>query len=239
MLATIQEVVSFIGKTTTVTEAELGRINLIQPGVERAVKRYLGYDPEQVTRTLEYHPTIYIANTQATRDARFGPPILRLRHRPVRSITSIFLDHDANFGQSSGAFPTDSELDAGEDYALMIDEDNALSLKGSVMRNGGRNWPAVPGSVRVAYVSGYTADELNGDDANVDASDIKNGVLLEYQERFNLTAQQQAGSIMSETLGDYSYTLAGAATTSVVQERAMLSEDGKNSLRSLRKITVM
>jgi hypothetical protein len=84
-------------------------------------------------------------------------------------------------------------------------------------------WPINPGSVKITYYAGYKAAELRGQDTIIDASPIWEVVCNEMSRRF-LTAKQKmkqqfagfAGPLMSEKMGDYSYTSNGTLLQSMI-----------------------
>jgi hypothetical protein len=82
-----------------------------------------------------------------------------------------------------------------------------------------RGWPKYPGSIKISYYAGFTASELAGESTMIDASPIWEAMLNETARRVKRTLMNQkrtgmgfiGGTITSERLGDYSYTL-GATT---------------------------
>lgn len=100
-----------------------------------------------------------------------GSRELLLRHPPVRSITSVYEDSGAYYGEASGAFASTSLLTAGTDYCLARDNaaENEVSRSGVLLRIGGY-WPrsivrgegmlaasAAPGlgNIKVTYLTGW------------------------------------------------------------------------------------
>lgn len=104
-------------------------------------------------------------------DGRF----LRLSEYPVLSLTSVYLDHGAHYGQSDDPFPATTLLDGELDYALVKTTPMAgapsvpVAQVGLIERIGGP-WPGISrrtlgslsmtrekaaGNVKVTYVAGY------------------------------------------------------------------------------------
>ena len=73
--------------------------------------------------------------------------------------------------------------------------------------------------MKVTYVSGYTDDELQGNDSVVNARQIYTAILTEAMRRAKRTFLMWkngslgwlSGYVTSERLGDYSYSLGGTA----------------------------
>src|SRR5690606_27255692 len=138
--------------------------------VESTICNHVGYDICQGTRT-EYYPSASLQrpvsdgplqwDTLGNRAYGIDIPStvneLQLTSLPLRSITSIYEDPGAYGGQAPGAFPEGSLLTSGVDYYFVPDKDG-LCRSGIVRRHGA--WSQVPGSIKVTYVSGYTAAEL-------------------------------------------------------------------------------
>lgn len=226
MIVRPAEALTWIGKQDA-TGQELAMLNLFHRKAERAVKSYCHTELEQATFT-EYHPheehrvqkETYLDVDAASQFAAFstsvGPDILRLRNVPVRSITSVYEYPGACAGQISGGFPASSLLTAGSHYWLDTEQEG-ISKTGFLRKRVG-NWPSIAGSVKVTYVAGYTANELDGNAGvgNLDASDIKLAVYFTLAHYWNRIVSQaaglQGGIKTSESLGDYSYQLGGAIT---------------------------
>lgn len=105
-----------------------------------------------------------------------GTENLLLKSRPVFTSPTIqvFVDHVGHWGSSSGAFAASTELFYGQDFALVIDQDDGTSRSGILVRLGGA-WDnrAVRqrgllspylvkgrGNIKVIYTAGYTVDSL-------------------------------------------------------------------------------
>ena len=237
MIVTEGELRVLLGLTGTITNQERGWLSMAHREAESAVKKFIGYDPEQRTAT-EYFPRrlgneVSISNrwdvneshTVARIDRTSGiyNRTLQLQRLPVRNIVDIREDLNGRFGKGSSAFPASTSLTEGEDYWTEWDEDN-LSLSGLVVNNGA--WNVTPGSIRVEYTGGYSIDELAGtatsastsapfSNIGIDAGTISLAVKNECLRRFKTYAVQAknaisgwlSGPVTSEKLGDYSYTI--------------------------------
>lgn len=244
-IASFTEVLVALGLSdlSTLAATDAGLAQMVHGHAEGAVKQILGYSPIQATRT-EYYPTrdevagamLHESDeysyatvrplTHSTRAELSGHRVeqiegdkLCLRHIPVRSITALYEDTDGSAGQGSGKFPAATLLTLDADYWIDLDEDG-YSRSGFVFREG--VWPAIPRSIKVTYVGGYTPDEFAGF-GDIDASSIKHAVLLTAVAMFKALKLQQAnsqgvfanGPLKSEKLGDYSYTLSDATGTNL------------------------
>lgn len=126
-------------------------------GASALIKRYLGGQQlEQATYT-EYYQGL-------------GTNQLRLRQRPVISITSIYLDTDGYYGQGTTPYPAATLLTAGLDYALVPDQPDGTSSRSGIVERLNGTWPAgwkrtrgmlgaaiTPGlgNLKITYVAGY------------------------------------------------------------------------------------
>lgn len=227
-IVTDQQVLDWVGlETPSQTQSEsLSRLRLT---AEKAVRRYVGATLTQGTYT-HYLP-------KHERNATY---ILRTPEWPVRSITSIYLNHAGYFGQAPNAFPESTLLTAGVHYCLTIDR-GGMSMFGHIMRIGSQRidnktlWPMIPGSVKVTYVAGFTSAELSGD-ATVDdlnPAEIATAVLITVGARWNMLKNKQSalkpGDVQSESLEGWSQTLAVQPTDKDMA--AMLPDDAKDLLQ--------
>ena len=223
MIVKTAEAMTWIGKPNA-TPQELAMLNLFHRKAEQAVKSHCHTELETATFT-EFYPTedarrshenivdVDAASQFAIISALDGPDIVRLRNVPVRSITSVYEQPGACAGQVSGAFPASTLLTAGTHYWLDI-ERAGLSRTGFLRKRVGA-WPVEAGSIKITYVAGFTAAELDGevDAGEINASDIKLAVYLTLAHYWNKMLSQKAGLQggikTSESLGDYSYSLGG------------------------------
>jgi hypothetical protein len=196
----MDEVLSYMSKETETDSSVVARLELIQRLTERSIRRYVGTNIVQATYT-HFLPS----PGQCIGKPDLGE-VLRLPEYPVRSITTIHEDEYAYAGSAAGAFGSDDLLTSGSDYYLAVDQ-SGLSWFGHVVRISS-TWAAIPGSLKVVYTAGWTADELDGDvdDPRLDASDIKLAVLKTISETYSRAAQQNesgGGRIISEKIDDY------------------------------------
>lgn len=154
-ITTISAVKTHLGITTTDEDTALTQW-LTQ--VEAAIKAHVG-GPIESEAVTEY----YSGN---------GTNRLCLRNVPVQSITSVYLDDGAYFGTSSSPFAAATQLVAGTDYALEVNQPTGgaiASTTGVLYRLNGL-WPrlygrqggllnAIPtnglGNIKVTYVCGW------------------------------------------------------------------------------------
>lgn len=225
-LATLDQVKSHLGITVTTYDLQL---QYWIDAATSAVINYCGTSFEQATRTEYYSPDGYN---------------LILQNRPVISITSIYENAGAAWGQSDSPWTADYLLVAGTDYALKTDSRELVAAYGYTSRSGvvvrlGKAWarrypasrpsgvtqfnlsvPDLPaiGSVKVVYVSGYT---------KVPAA-IGQAICWEV-DAYRARAGKAGQMLTAESLGEYSYSLAQQApaknTGGLISEaaRAMLA----------------
>jgi len=173
-------------------------------GADAAIKQYFNQDLETTTRTE------FMVGT--------GTPKLVLRQRPVQSITSLYLDSSAYYGEASGAFPASTLLVAGRDYCLQRDANSTSekSMSGIVVKIGGvwtganekirglltQGIVAGVGNIKVTYISGYVT--------------IPADLVLACHQMVSILRQgaQQGGPLQQESLDYYSYQLAAATPDS-------------------------
>lgn len=163
-----------------------------------------------------------------------GKPDLILPYWPVTAVSSVYLDQAGYFGDGASAFAATSLLTAGMDYVLVRDDGSASTTarlrrlsgfgtgglwgddfggqwspgrvgtaSGGPLSWGGRErpcWPAGSGNVKVTFTAGYTSVPA---DLTMAVNDI---TILLYNNRTRGGQQMQ-----SESLGDYSYSLASQA----------------------------
>lgn len=183
---------------------ENSKVSLLCDAADSAIKRYLGRDIERQT----YPGTVMHGRGDSGYYSGNGSRYLVLRQRPVISVTSIHLDHAGNWGSSETAFPAESLLVAGRDYALV--PDGFGSYRGVVERLRGvwvrPRWYRVgemhldpqtaQGNIKIAYTAGY--DPVPPDLTQAAA------LLIAHWRRIG----DKGGTMQSESLGGYSYSMA-------------------------------
>jgi hypothetical protein len=120
-LTTLSDLKTFLNINDT---SEDSALNLVIPQVSAAMIEYLDKGAFGQTTYIE----IYSGNGQAD---------LVLNQRPVSSISSIYLDDAAYWGQAPGAFAPGTLLQEGVDYALIIDQPDGSSRCGMVRNLNG------------------------------------------------------------------------------------------------------
>ncbi len=200
-------------------------VPMLHPLVEKAVQERIGWKVERATHTRYYPPHDRGAVAERFPGAFGNVPahgsrlqVLRLHHKFVLlSGLQVWESPAAYFGQAED-FDSDVLLTVGDDYILDT-EDGAVS-EGGHLRRRATYWPRQPGSVKVTYAAGFTAEELDATGGTIDASDIRLACLLQFQKTYReVTSWKKssttgaAGPIESETVPGYSYKLNSAATT--------------------------
>lgn len=213
------EILVFIGKAASITEADEALLHLVHPLAESVLANYL---QSKITyqQIVEYLPLgqpqiesdhslddiDFRGSTANLVNGRAGTEFLQLKTTPV-ILTGLEVREDvgANAGQASGAFSGDSILGLGTDYFLDVDDpSNELSRSGILRRVG--VWPAEPRSVRVQYFGGFTSAQLAGEFGGA----LKLAALMTVSAAY-WAAKQNAttsgvGPKMSESIGKYSYS---------------------------------
>lgn len=220
MIVSKAEILTYLGMTSGTSDADSALVTLLHSKVEGTIKRYLGYDPEQTTfveivpggsiyRYVDMSLATYDVIGTSNRAAAWtvDHDRLQLRHVPVRSITSVYENASAYAGDAPGAFSASAALlTEGQDYYVDWDT-TGICRSGMLIRVGA--WPAVPRSVKVTYVAGYTAAEFDGTGGfEADASPIKLAVITQMGKEFSAAktsvTKGGAGVVQSLSLDDYS-----------------------------------
>lgn len=151
---TLSEVKDALGVTTTLRDAQY--TSLI-PAAESVVERWAKRKFSSALRTEYYSGT----NNRK----------LILRKYPVVSVTSVWLDTSAAYGDSPTAFPDTSLLVSGTDYTLMREGSVDSTCDSGVLLRLNALWPQVSrisvfgllnvepgpdyGNIKVTYTAGY------------------------------------------------------------------------------------
>ena len=219
-----------------------------------AVRRHLKYDPAQASRT-EYYPQGQIrpqgetsiweaSDNEAYLRARAGSAgdELQVQHIPVRSSPAVDLriDYDGRSGTKTGAFAAETAKVEGTDYWPNYDgqdaDGNKLCRDGLIRSHG--LWPAETGSIKIVYTAGYSAGELRGQVAAVDATPILSAVIDEAARRakkafvsgYTSRVGFVPGLVTSESLGDYSYSIDAALANKLFGSSYDLMGESKEAL---------
>jgi hypothetical protein len=207
---------------------------------EGAIVRFLGYDPVQDER-IQLYPNrdfspayaqhgiwdLNEAKTHAvlTSRSQLTTSDLQVQHIPIRSIANLWVNIDGK--ATSARFTSDhlkAQAAAGNsgDYwpnnDTIDDDGNDVCLDGVIKSHG--LWPLQPGTIRVQYTAGYLSDELHGQGTILNARPILDAMINEtirrakkaFLNRQQTTGGWTPGSIISERLGDYNYTVGGSSS---------------------------
>lgn len=216
---------------------------------EAVVRKHIKYDPVKKTRTEFYPqgtinqptgPLVWEANaTQAYAriSSEGSTDLLLLQHVPVRADVAIrvWVDYGARFGTVAGSFTAESEKVLGTDFWPAyggLDDDGLGVSRDGIIRSVGM-WPLEPGSVKVTYSAGYSAEEFRGEKDLVDATLIREAVIDEAVRRFKKIQLNRkssrvgwtAGPLVSERLGSYSYSADSSAIKSLYSSQNDLAPE--------------
>jgi len=256
-IVTDDEVAAEMGLTAP-TAAETAVIAASIAKAEAAVRRFLGYDPVQRTRT-EYYPRMDYSRRMSEelwevdgdqailrQSQEASTAELQLQHVPVRSITSLNIDYDGRAGTKTGAFAAETLKVEGTDYWPNydgVDDAGGKICRDGIIRSMGL-WPTSAGSVKVVYSAGYSYAEFHGTSHTMDAVPIWETVLAESARRarqvFLLQKQTGAGWVSgpfsSENLGDYSYSIDSGMAGLIAGAGRDLTTDSKERLADFRNM---
>ena len=163
----------------------------------------------------------------------------------MRLINEIKVDFSGGFGQITDTFGNSTILTSGDDFYQDYEDSSGLNLTGHVFSRTG--WPVGPGSIKVTYKSGYTADELRGRADTINASGIWQAALLTLMKSFKTMKaagrQGQAGFVSglvtSERLGDYAYSTSGDSASAMVGMMVSVPPEAGALLSSFRHFGLM
>lgn len=236
-IADISEVLLELGLSGTCTETEAALAQVSLTKAHGCVRRCLGYDPVQATRT-EYYPQMDLSQQGANEGvwevngsqayvrqvSEAATTELQVGHVPIRSITSLYIDYDGRSGTKAGAFGVASLKVEGVDFwpnYTLLDSSGNKVCKDGIIRSQGL-WGMTPGSIKLTYVAGYSDAELHGQDTVIDASPILEVVIDEAVNRFQKTYAKMkkragfTGPFSSESMGDYSYQIDTASLEKMI-----------------------
>jgi hypothetical protein len=220
-ICTTNDVFAYLGKTPT--DAERSLMDLLRPMAEDLVRDYVGYTitsgtythflPESNGDTGEIEH-LDVVNDRVVAEWSQETDRLILPERPLRTITSIYADAAATFGQGSGDFGAGTLLTAGSDYAIEYTT-SGVSWSGIIRKIAG-SWPSRAGTVKVTYTAGLSAAELAGVTAvrGPKASAVRQlrlAAIIAASIAFKQGQAANTGAITSERLADYSVTYGKSA----------------------------
>lgn len=166
-----------VAKGVSLSAPWLAFLDMIQPWVEKAVEKVVGYKIEQTSFT-EFLPAaggerppvefgvdigFDLIGGMAVPRSRVDPAgsVLQLSRLPARSIVSVYENLSAwSTGAANGYWPASSLLPA-QTYRLDFTEPG-ISPSGRLIRVVGA-WSSTPRSVKVTYTAGVSEDELGSD----------------------------------------------------------------------------
>lgn len=249
------QVIQELGLGSSVTDQDRALMTTVKIDVESQVRRFCGHNIVQPTTPyVEYLPR-NPGNVQSVEmyevvgnqlvsyiSTQFGD-VLQLSQMWLRSITSIYEDRAAYGGQKAGDFAAATLLTLGTHYWVNFDKDKAdpelngtqsLAEAGQVIRVGA-SWSRVPRTIKVTYVAGLTADELDGA-----WSDIKGVVTDETIGRFKMKKMRKGADstgafpIRMERIGG-EYSVAYETARVPMND---LSDDSKEKLERFMRIAL-
>jgi len=222
-IVSLDDIYDHMGLTSPTT-AQGVLIESLRRAAQNAIRREIGCNVTQGTYT-HYLPR--------SGSSALGP-LIRTPEWPLRTIASIYVNPWGYAGTHSQSFPSTSLLTAGQHYYMENGPEN-FSMFGHIYRIVGE-WPATPGSIKVTYVAGWTADELAGDvdDPSRDASLIRAAVMDTVTANYHATLLAREGKgyagIKSESLEGWSESF-GDKHVSI----AGLSDATKESISRFRR----
>lgn len=197
-------------------------IDLLIPQADAIIKGYLKREIEEATYTEYYSGT--------------GDQTLILKQTPVQSITSVNEDRDGFYGDGTDAFPASTLLVEGTDYVLRKDDASATEVsKSGILYRINSAWPRpysrkrgqiasspgiAMGNIKVVYVAGW---ETVPADITFAANKLVTSMLQSLDA---------GGRLESESIEDYSYTLAG------VEDESKMLDSVKGSLARYKKVVI-
>lgn len=224
------------------TDAQKTLAVLTHAPCESVVKRFLKFEP--CLNEYDY----YLPGPAVCRQDEY----LMLRHPPLRKIREVWVNDEACFNIKRDESGGDQKLEYGVDYipewetGEENDEGHRVSHSATLKRLTGGIWPNVSGSVRVCYRAGYTVNEFlgYGDPETERAAVIHKATLVycsmayrNYENQAGSTGaigvQLPSGSLTSEKLQDYSYSIDAASTVSYSGFRMEMPASVYNQLWSV------
>lgn len=222
MLTTRGEILVALGKSASITDADLSLLDMIHPLAESALQTWMSQNLiRPATAVSEYYPIGQPMADQGLLDNLERSPsseravfyggrpnaqrteILQLKHTPVITTGLVVKEDPSGFaGQADGSFGSGTTLELGVDYWLDIDDaTNGVSRSGILYREGG--WPTEPRSIKVTYFGGWTVAQLaSGIAGAIRLAAIKT-VVANYKY-FELLHGKTVGPISSRSIGKYS-----------------------------------
>lgn len=197
-------------------------IDVLIPQADAIIKGYLGREIEQATYTEYYSGS--------------GDRVIVLNQTPVQSITSVNEDRDGFYGDGTDAFSASSLLVEGTDYVLQKDDATNIEVgKSGLLYRIGKAWPrpysrirgqlaSAPGlglgNIKVVYVAGWAT-------VPADITFAANKLITSM-----LQSRSLQGPLESESIEDYSYSIAG------MEDQSKMLDSVKGSLARYKKVVI-
>ena len=122
-----------------------------------------------------------------------GKDELFLAHRPLTSVTGVWVDPDGYYGKGTDAFPSANEWTEGSYFVPQSEE--AAEQNASMLVAINRVWPEGRGNIKVTYTAGYETIPADLElAANTLIALIRKGA-------------EEGGMLASERLDQYAYQL--------------------------------
>lgn len=228
MITTSDDVTTWLGISAMDSLA-----TAVQQLAENHVKDHLGWQEIEQTTFTEYYPldtgepyngdptyVVNSAHTEAVPGQWRAGHTLQLRNIPVRSVTNVWEDMTGYFGQGVNAFSAPA-LTSGSDYYVKMERDG-ICWSGNLVRRS--FWfPNAPGSIKVEYVSGFTAAELSTGRWNIfktavleTLSDLyMRGKALSIGHMSNIASESDGGGV---SVSYYKNRLGGCTVPDIVAD---------------------
>lgn len=231
-ITSIADCAALAGNITT--DVELARLGMVWKSVEAEVRRYCNQNIAQPAAAyvdflpetdwyvpmdplMQLDPNYYISGAPS-----WDGHLLPLRQGLVRSVSEIKFDTGGSGGTDAGDFPSTTIIDASS-YFLSVEEkdpsDLVISWNGCVVLKAG-NWPTRRRSIKVTYVAGLTAAELDDE-----FSDIRMAVTMEILDRYANLSAEGVGRVRKERLADWSIEYA------IPEQDSRLSQSTRDALQ--------
>ena len=221
-IATRAEILTYLGKAASLSDADAALLNMLLPLSDAAVKNYLqtslNYSQHVeflpigqpvIERDDIVEPILRDGVVTLTSNVPPGSDAIQLKHTPVY-LASLEIREDVGAwaGQAASAFGDGTILVSGRDYYLDVDDAELnLSRSGLIYRFG--RWPTEPRSVKVTYYGGLNAEKLNGM-----WGDVKLAAIIAAAHAFQIAKARMGpdggGPVNSESIGEYSYSRSAA-----------------------------
>lgn len=210
-----------VGITATTWDAQISALCTL---VDSLIKAHVGLDIE----ATNYPGAATAGKGDSGLYSGESSRYLKVRQRPVRSVTSIYLDLTGRWDQNpDGSFASTTLLVEGTDYAIRKDGYHgaaAVSMSGIIEKLNGV-WPALQ-----VYQRGVIGPDLQTAQGNIKITyaggwstvppDITAAAILWVSHLRRIA--QAGGFLTSESLGGYSYSMAAPPVLGIPPDVAMI-----------------